>query len=215
MPGLGPDAPAPLRVDLVATTRMTGRDPSTGSTQRYEITLTAQGPLSPVQSPQQAGNFGEPGGLQGQRFGQLTIQATSDPPLSQSQILRLIGNVGAVEGILAGGSNVQDVLRQEFEQALTASVVPALFQPFESAVEQALGLEEFALDFTFREPLQLRIGKRLFDGFYGSYMRALGASQEQYRLDLYYRISERLRIGYRLEEPFTRRTVFLNGTFRF
>jgi autotransporter translocation and assembly factor TamB len=215
VPSLGAEAPAPMRVDLTATTRMTGRDPSTGGTQRYDITLTAQGPLAPITSTQTAGNFGSTADLSSRRVGGLTIQATSDPPLSQSQILAMIGNVQVVEGILAGGSNVQDVLRQEFEQALTASVVPALFQPFESRIEQALGLEEFGLDFAFREPVQLRIGRRLFDGFYGSYARALGATQEQSRLDLYYKISDRLRIGYRLEEPYANRSIFLSGTHRF
>jgi TamB, inner membrane protein subunit of TAM complex len=215
LPGLGADAPAPMRVDLTATARMTGRDPATGGTQAYNITLTAQGPLAPVTSAQGTGTFGQTADLSGRRVGGLNIQATSDPPLSQSQILAMIGNVQVVEGILAGGSNVQDVLRQEFEQALTASVVPALFQPFESRIEQALGLEEFGLDFVYREPVQLRIGRRLFDGFYGSYARALGVSQERYRLDLYYKISDRLRIGYRLEEPYADRSIFLSGTHRF
>jgi hypothetical protein len=214
-PALQGELVAPLRVDLVATTRVRGRDPSTGRSQQYEITLIARGPLAPIQREQAAGQFGEEGGLQPPRFGQLQIQATSDPPLPQSQILALIGRGEALEGILAGGGNVQDVLRQEFEQALTTSVVPALFLPFETAVEGVLGLDEFAIDIAFREPVQLRLGKDLVGGLGASYSRSLTGAQTQEQYDLYYRISRRLRFGYRIEEPFHLRSWFLNGAFRF
>jgi hypothetical protein len=206
---------SPISVDLLATTSVTGRDPSTGRSRRYQITMTAQGPLSPATREDTGRPFGRPGALQGTRFGQLNVQATSEPPLPPSQILRLIGRQEAVEGIIAGGSNIDDVLRGEFEQALTSSVVPSLFLPFETAVEEALGLEEFGLDFAFREPLQVRLGKRLAGNFYATYIRSLTGETERYSLDLYYRISDRLKFGYRIEEPFSRRVWFLNGTFRF
>jgi hypothetical protein len=206
---------APFTVDLIATTTVRGRDPATGSSRRYEITMTAQGPLSGASRVGGGREYGRPGALQGTQFGQLNIQATSEPPLPPSQILGLIGRQEAVEEIFAGGGNIQDVLRTEFEQALTASVVPSLFLPFETAVEEALGLEEFGLDFAFREPLQVRFGKRLVNNFYATYARWLTAQEDRYSFDIYYRISDRLKFGYRIEEPIRRRQLFLNGTFRF
>jgi hypothetical protein len=214
-PALAGEQSAPIRVDLEAVARVRGRDPATGRSQQYTVTLLARGPLSMTPTEETGAPFEPPGSSEGTRVGQLSIQASADPPLSQRQILELIGRVGALQGILAGGANVQDVLRQEVEQALTTSVVPALFLPFESAVEEALGLEEFGIDVAFREPIQVRLGKQIVGGFWASYARSLTGSNERYQLELYYRVSTRLRFGYRIEEPFRRRTLFLNGTFRF
>jgi hypothetical protein len=214
-PALAGEDAAPIRVDLEAVGRVRGRDPTTGRSQVYTVTLLARGPLSaapiePVGSP-----IGPPVLFQGTQLGQLSIQASADPPLTQRQIIELIARVEVLQGILAGGGNVDDVLRLEVEQALTTSVVPALFLPFETAVEEALGLSEFAIDVAFREPIQLRLGRQLAGNFWATYARSLTGPVDRYQLELYYRVSPRLRFGYRIEEPFARRTWFLNGTFRF
>jgi hypothetical protein len=214
-PALSAQQAAPLRVDLEAVARVRGRDPATGRSQQYTVMLIVRGPLSAEPSEDPGAPFGRPGSLEGAQFGQLNIQASSEPALSQRQILELIGRVDALQGILAGGANVQDVLRNEVGQALTTSVVPALFLPFESAVEEALGIEEFGIDVAFREPVQLRLGMRLVGELWGGYSRSLTGSVEEYQAELYYRVSRRLRFGYRIEEPSTLRTWFLNGTFRF
>jgi hypothetical protein len=187
--------------------------------QRYEITLTIQGSLSsdPLRLASAEEEQGIPTGLRPRLGGgALSIQATSQPPLSETQILALLGRQSAVEGFLQGSNNsIQDVFRQEFEQMLGTSIFPSLLAPTEFRVAEALGLEEFGVEFAFREPIRVRIGRRLFDGFYGTYIRNFGGREDQYSFELYYKVSDRLRLGYRLEEPTHNGVLLLEGSFRF
>jgi autotransporter translocation and assembly factor TamB len=215
---------APLRVDLTATSRIRGINPNTGQRQRYDVTLQIRGPLTP-EAYETAANIG------GSSSNRLTIESRSDPPLSQQQILALIGRQSSVESVFRGGQDAQTALRREVEDTLVASVVPTLFVPLETAIEDWLGLEEFTVDFAFREPLQVRLTRQLFGPFFGTYTRSLnafgGASaggvnagtatplQNLYTLELYYKLSDRLRVGYRIEEPSRNRVLELSGTFRF
>jgi autotransporter translocation and assembly factor TamB len=218
-PGLEGGEVSPLRLDLTARGVTRGVDRTTGRMQRYEITLTIRGSLTadPLRLAALEQEQGVPSGLRPRLTGGgLSVQATSQPPLSELQILALLGRQSAVEGFLqTGNNNIQDVFRSEFEQMLGTSVFPSLLAPTEFRVAEALGLEEFGVEFAFREPVRVRIGKRLFDGFYGTYIRNFGAQEDQYSFELYRRVSNRLRVGYRLEEPTNNRVWLLEGSFRF
>jgi TamB, inner membrane protein subunit of TAM complex/Domain of Unknown Function (DUF748) len=213
----GPEA-APLRLDLTAKGVTRGVDRTTGRMQRYEITLVIRGALSadPLRLAALEQEQGVPAAVRPRLAGGgLSVQATSQPPLSEIQILALLGRQSAVEGILNSPNNIQDVFRSEFEQMLGSSIFPTLLAPTEFRVAEALGLEEFGVEFAFREPIRVRIGRRLFDGFYGTYIQNFGAQGDQYSFELYHRVSDRLRVGYRLEEPTNNRIWLLEGSFRF
>lgn len=224
----------PLRVDLIATTRLRGTDPNTRQRQRYDITLVIRGPLTAeafeglgARGPGAAGEIGLPSRPSAQR---LTIEARSDPPLPQQQILALVARESALQDIMRGGTTAQNVLRSEFEDILTASVAPTLFTPLETRIEDWLGLEEFSIDFAFREPSQVRLTRQIYGPFYATYTRSLNfaglntvnpnttnptTSLNLYTIELYYRLSDRVRLGYRIEEPSRNRVFLLNGTLRF
>src|SRR5262249_36112563 len=141
----------------------------------------------------------------------LTIEARSEPPLSEQDILALIGRRTAVEQIIGGGGNAQTPIRGEVENILTASVAPTLFMPLERAVEDYLGLEEFTVDCALREPVQLRLTKQIRGPFYVTYTHNLNVGGQNtyantvaasnslnlYTVDVFYRISDRFRFGYR------------------
>jgi hypothetical protein len=209
---------SPVRLDLIATGVTRGTNPATGRAQRYEITLNIRGGLTsePLQLGGTDEELGIPETLRPRLGGAgLTIEATSSPPLSQTQILALLGRQSAVEGILAGRSNIDDVFRQEFEQVLGSSIVPGLLAPTEFRVAEALGLEEFGLEFAFNEPVRVRLGKRLFDRFFATYSQVLSGNERHYGLEVYYQLTDRLRIGYLFEEPEQTRRVLLEGSLRF
>jgi hypothetical protein len=214
----------PLRVNLTATSRVRGVDPNTGQRQRYELTMQIEGPLS-ADAYQTATTAAAPGTPGGER---LTIEATSDPPLSEAQILALLGRGSAVESVIRGGGDTQDVLRREIADTLVSWGAPTLFVPLETKIEDWLGLEEFSIDFALQEPVQLRMTKQIKGPFYATYTQSLaafGASATSptpgtatlnlYSLELYYRFSNRLRLGYRIEEPSNNHVLLFNTTLRF
>ena len=96
-------------------------------------------------------------------------------------------------------------------------MAPLLTSPVEDYVQRALGLTTFSIDVgSFQEPLQLRIGKRLFGGLYGSWTQQLGITGESRQAwELSYRLTRRLRLGFRQEEPDVRQLFFLSGSLRF
>ncbi len=180
------------------------------------MTLEIEGPLT-ADAYDATGGLG---GLERPAGERLTIEARSDPPLSEQQVLALLGRQSAVESILAGGRDTGDVLRSEIENVLIASVVPSVFVPLETAIEDWLGLEEFSVDFALREPLEVRLTKQVWGDLYATYTQSLDTANlslgpNVYSLELNYRFSERFRIGYRIEEPDRDHAVLLQGTFRF
>jgi autotransporter translocation and assembly factor TamB len=231
-PGAAPaggGGPAPLRVDLTATARVRGTDPRSGQRQRYDVTLVIRGPLTSDVSGA-ATSLVSDERLSGDR---LTIEARSDPPLSEQEILALLGRGASIQGLLQANSSAPDILRREVGDVFTASVLPTFFVPIETAIEDWLGLEEFSVDFAFQEPVQITLTKQLYGPLFATYTRNINAggsfsastntinsltpttALNLYTLEFYYRISNRLRFGYRLEEPSHNRVFLLNGTLRF
>lgn len=220
-----PAASATLRVDLTATGRVRGTDPNSGQRQSYDVTLTVRGPLTAEAYMPGASLVSET-----QPGQQLTIDARSDPPLTQEQILALLGEESAIQA-LARGSNTGAVLRQTFTDILAGSVAPTLFTPVEASIERWLGLEDFSIQFAFDEPLQLLMTKKIYGPFFVTYTQALNTSGVNTTspssttspatslnlntLELFYKLSNRYRLGYRIEEPSNNHVLLLNTTFRF
>jgi hypothetical protein len=175
---------------------------------RYRITATLGGryPLGDRvpqgQDPAEATNF--------------TISLTSDPFLTDQQIIALIGTKAQLETAARGDIGL--ALQQGFQQALQSSILPGVFQPFENQVASALGLESFSLDLGSDAPA-FTVLKRLpdpLDRFVIGYTRALrptsntsAGSVQPYTISLSYDFKElnlanryrpRLQVGAQTDE---------------
>ncbi len=78
----------------------------------------------------------------------------SDPPHSREEIVGLLAGGAVAEP----GVDVQALLRAELGRALLGGV--------ETAIARALGLSEFAVQYDFARPLQLRVGRLLVRDLY-------------------------------------------------
>lgn len=186
-----------------------------GRTRRYRITAVVNGPLLSSEDGA-SGNNGSGGA--GSR---LTLRTTSDPPLSESQIVALIGTQQQLQ--IAGAGRVQQALSLAFTQTLYSRVVPSLLSSLTDPLASGLGLEEFGLEYNPDAPLTLRLGKRLpppLTRFLLGYTRTLGANRllpgepNPFELSLTYDLGPRLQIGGSLNEQ-RRYLYFLRGSFSF
>ena len=180
-------------VDMRAQTRMTAIS-SFGGRQRYTVTMVAQGPLD-----------------------RLNPTFSSSPPgLSEQLIVALVTGQRQLEQILAQ-DGTGDIGR-ELSGLFSTAMMPTVFEPIERAFESALGFEEFALEMGYREPLQLTIGERLWDGVYLDYSAVLGArpdyADSRYELKLSYRFKRGLELGIQTDENSTY-SILAGGKLRF
>ncbi len=193
------EAIARLDLDVRATTTVVALD-YTGDPQRYRVELDIRGPLDDPE-----------------RF---QMVARSDPPgLSEQRILSLLGRGAALESLARGGDPAQ-IFRQQLSEMLTGQVLPGLFYPFETEVAEALGLEQFALDYTGVAPATLYLVKELFNGFGISYRRSLTLANPQYEVRLFYRLPfrnrflQRLKLGWGFDNA-QRNFLFIEGSLLF
>jgi hypothetical protein len=175
---------------------------ATGRSARYRITAQFNGLLNAT-NPED-----------------LRLSVSSDPALSESQILALIGTKGQIETALSG--DVNRALVAGFTQALSSSVVPGLLSGVEQGLATAFGLEEFSLEYAPDAPLTLSLLKRFpdpFERFLVSYTRSVQTRNapgvpEPYTLRLLYEIGPRLQLGVTTDER--RDTTFLlRGTLTY
>jgi autotransporter translocation and assembly factor TamB len=176
-------------VDVRAQTRMPAVS-QFGQRRRYTVTMVAQGPLD-----------------------HLDPQFESSPPdLTEQQIVGLLAGEGELERMFAQGGPAN--LAEVFSTAL----MPSVFAPIEEAFENTLGLEEFALEMGYRQPLMLTIGQRLVDGLYLDYSAALGAradyADSAYELKLSYRFKRGIELGITTDQNRTA-TIGVEGKLRF
>ncbi len=135
-----------------------------GTTQRYEILMDI------------SGNPTEP-----------KIEVSSNPPgLSQNRIIGLLGHLDVFT------DDGRNALRADIADVFTAAATPFLFSPIEIAVTEALGLEEFSIEYAPNQPFALYFSTRLGGNFYGSYRRQVGVVNEEYEIGLGYRFSPSL-----------------------
>jgi hypothetical protein len=151
----------------------------------------------------------------------LDYEATSDPPLSEAQIMRLIGNERQIA--LATAGRIDQAFSLAVTQAFSARVIPSLLGSVERSIATLFGLEEFALEFNPDSPLTLSLSRRLsppLERFLFSYNRTLGVSRfapgepDPFDLSITYEINPRLSFGFSTDEQRTNR-YFLRGTFSY
>jgi hypothetical protein len=161
-----PPEPTQVVLDLQATASTAARS-SLGFARRYDIVMDVRGPLD-----------------------NLSIDARSSPPgLTRDQIFAMLGHV---PGIMAPGDIV---LEQELADIFTATIVPEVFSPLESAFAQAFGLEQFRLEFGLQAPVAVYLSRHLFGNFYASYWQTVSGNQQQFRASLSYRLTDRLQLS--------------------
>ena len=189
----GPAQRPAVEVDLRAQTKLTV--PTTlRHRERYTVTMLAQGPMDKLRT----------------RFD------CSPPGLSESEMVALLTGQSQLQSILKGEGRTS--LGAGLSGLFSTALMPTFFEPIEQAFKASLGLEEFALEAGYREPLQLTIGQRLFDGLYLDYTTVLGArpdyADSRYELTLSYRFKHGIELDFQTDEN---RTVSIGvaGRLRF
>lgn len=126
------------------------------------------------------------------------IQVKSDPQLSEDQILTLIG-MRPFQG--AGPTDLSQAVSEQFASLLAIGFREALLAPIAAELRRSLGLSEFTVNFSFDQPLEVRIGKYVFRHLLVSYrFRAVGPEQEEWDLALNYVLPSRYQVSYSTDE---------------
>lgn len=176
---VSPGQPALAIVDLQARARIVDVS-SLGKRARYTVTMQASGPLD-----------------------KLRPTFTSSPVgLSEQRIMALVTGQYQFEQILKGSQGAD--IGRELSGLFSAAVMPSVFDPIEEAFQSALGIDEFALEMGYREPVQVSIGEALGRDVYLSYSAALGArpdyADSRYELKLSYRVRNNLEFSVQTDE---------------
>jgi len=193
MIGRGPTQHPLVQVDMRAQTKLTV--PTTlRHRERYTVTMIAQGPIDKLQ----------------------TKFDCSPPGLSESEMVALVTGQSQLLSILAGEG--RNNMGAGLSGLFSTAMMPTVFAPIEQALESSLGLEEFALEGGYREPLQLTIGQHLWDGLYVDYSTVLGQRPDYadtlYELTLSYRFRHGIELNLKTDEN-RNTSVGVAGRLRF
>jgi len=193
VPNQGTQAYLNVQAQTNLRARIPGAPSGSRQTQEYRIDLTLSGSLDRP----------------------LKVQATSSPPfLSQREIFALLLHEEQVAGIFQG-QDTERRLGEEVGQLLfTSAAAPLIFEPVESFLTGAFKLEEFSLEYNWRQPLQVRIGKRLTKHLLATYIRSLDPQYERYIFRLGYQLTDRLHLNWGIDERSVQ-TLTLEGILRF
>lgn len=176
---MSPGQPALVLVDIQARGNVVDISPL-GKRTKYSVTMQATGLLD-----------------------RLHPAFTSSPlGLSEQRMVALVTGQYHFEQILKGNSD-QDI-GKELSGLFSSAMMPAVFGPIEQALQEAFGLDEFAVDMNYQEPVQLSIGSQLGRNTYLSYSAALGArpdyADSRYELKLSYRVRNNLEFSIQTDE---------------
>lgn len=192
---------ARLTLDVRARGVVTLPDAVTGDLRRYRVSLHITGPLD-----------------DSSRF---RVDGESDPPgLSSERILIALGRGPALEQ-LAGGASAQDVLRSQLKDIFFSQVVRSGLDFVEGQIAEALGLEQFSLDYNEFTPASVYLSQYLGGNWGISYRRNFQETEgATYQVKIYYYIASRQRLLNRVkigvgfdDEP--KQFIFLEGSARF
>lgn len=126
------------------------------------------------------------------------IWVESVPPLSEDQILTLIG-MQPFQG--AGPMDLSQAVSEQFASLLAVGFREVLLAPIAAELRRSLGLSEFSVAFSFDQPLEVRIGKYIFRHLLVSYrLRGVGQDEEEWDLALNYELPSRYGVSYNTDE---------------
>ncbi|MDI3279760.1 MAG: translocation/assembly module TamB domain-containing protein [Bacillota bacterium] len=119
---------------------------------------------------------------------ELDLQLSSDPPLSEEEILERLALTGRISRLLRGGE-AGEVTGQEMLSLLDEEIRGTVFKGLEHAVRDVLQLDEFRLERGFaEEQVQMQFGKYLVDDLYVTYSRSLNLEKPDESLRFEYRL---------------------------
>ncbi len=134
---------------------------------------------------------------------QIDIRVSSTPPLAEEQIYALLGTApfgGAISSGSTGFDSAGQMVSRQFISALALGFRTAVFMPIEQEIRRSLGLSEFSVNFTFNQPVEIRIGKYIMDDLLVSYRTAFGSGDEEYDITVSYEFGPSLRLSYTADE---------------
>jgi len=195
--GIGEAAPK-------GNTAFSGNSPLGGGRQRYTITVHIYGLLGSTDPKKlQVKPFSSPGGL------------------SDAQIFAALVPASALLAA-AGGAGGQNVLEDQFKNALANVAIPTLLTPITESVASALGLEDVNVTYDPNQPVFVTVTKQIGPKLEVTFSRSFGARgatdqtllPPQYTLKLGYDITNRYRIGVSTDDR-KNNAVTLEGVIRF
>ena len=195
------DSPGPLnaRLDVAALTRVRAASPQTGDRRQYEVTLRLTG-----------------------AYPNPRVEVSSDPPdLPEYRLMAILSRTDQFEA-LARGNDMNNILKDQFMDILSGTVLPQVFEPIENGIANALGLDQINFDYGFDRPLRVDARKEILPRLYISYNRDMGGppqiAQDQEGWSITYRVYQRLYMGWRRESTVgtaSKDRLVLEGAFRF
>lgn len=118
---------------------------------------------------------------------ELNLQLSSDPPLSEEEILERLALTGKISRLVRSAGE-GEVTGEEMLSLLDEEIRSTVFRGLEHAVRDVLQLDEFRLERGFaEEQVQMQFGKYLVDDLYVTYSRSLNLEQPAESLRFEYR----------------------------
>ena len=190
-----------LDVDLKAQGHITATSQA-GVRKRYEVTVTARGPLT--------GNTIDP--ATGRSNLVLNFETNPNDLANSQQLLteRLAGAIIGVDSLDQAGRNPGQAFANVFSSVLSGSVLPGIFD----RTATSLGFEELSLGYDPIDRLTLNISRNLFGPLYISYFRTLSSSYQRYDLKLSLRFKDRYQLSFDIDEQSTKK-LLLEGVWKF
>ena len=152
----------------------------------------------------------------------LTLELQSDPGgLSRTAMLAALGHVELYSGLLS--HNGEGAVKDQLANVFSGVVLPTLFQPIESSVEDALGLSSFSVDYTPNTPIHVTLIKPLAKRLEVTYSRSFGNQSAStiggtippmYTVSLGYNLTKRLQVSVGTDDQHND-TISVNGIFGF
>ena len=173
-----PDQPSVVNLNITGQTRITAQS---GLNQRrqYTITMIARGNLDNLN----------------------TVFSSSPPGLTNDQIVALLTGQRQIEQLF---SNQAGDFGKELSGLFSAAVLPGVLGGIEQSFGSALGLEGFALDLGYNEPIHVTLTERLGDKITLSYSSFLGSrpdyADSQYDIKITYRIKNNFEVGVSVDD---------------
>lgn len=190
-----------LYANLQARTYLSATSLS-GVRRRYQVTVTARGPLSGTSADPTTG------------ASPLTLTFATDPPdlATDQQALaqRLTGILGGVDAFSQIGRAPGQAFASQLTNIFTSSYLPGVFD----RVAEKTDFEELAIGYDPVQHLNITLSRRLFGPLYVTYIRSLTGLDEMYTLKVSLRFKERYQLSYETNEQSTQQ-VLLEGVFLF
>ncbi len=191
-----------INVDLKAETAMVLPNPNTFSgRKRYQVTVTARGPLTGNTIDARTGNS------------RLALDFQTNPPdfagdqkLLTAQLLNALG-ASTIQGL---DKNPGQAISQQVTSIVANSVLPTLFeQP-----ARELGFQELALTYDPIRQLSFTLSRQIVGPLYLTYDRTLGGSKVLSDIKVSLRLNQRLQLSFEKNEQNVD-SLQLEGVYRF